>query len=84
MIFLLQNENEDLFFHFSDAANFDQLRKDDRVEFSIRDNDRSGKRNAFDVAILERKKLPNRALRTSCLRSPKPGFSDRRGFKPRP
>lgn len=78
-----ENENEDLFFHFSDAANFDQLRKDDRVEFSIRDNDRSGKRNAYDVAILERKKLPNRALRANCLRSPKPGFSDRRGFKPR-
>ena len=52
-----QNEDEDLFFHFSDAKNFDELKKDDRVEFCIRDNDRSGKRNAFDVKRLERKKL---------------------------
>lgn len=54
---ICENEDEDLFFHFSDAKNFDELKKDDRVEFCIRDNDRSGKRNAFDVKRLERKKL---------------------------
>jgi len=76
------NENEDLFFHFSDATNFDKLRKDDRVDFCIRDNDRSGKRNAYDVSILERKKLVNRRG-SNCLRSPKPGFHDQRGFTDR-
>ena len=49
-------ENE-LFFHSSEANDFESFHKDDIVEFSVRYNDRSDKFNACDVSRLSKKRL---------------------------
>lgn len=54
--FVIYKENE-LFFHSSEASDFESFHKDDIVEFSVRYNDRSDKFNACDVARLSKKRL---------------------------
>jgi cold shock CspA family protein len=54
--FVIYKENE-LFFHSSEASDFESFHKDDIVEFSVRYNDRSDKFNACDVSRLSKKRL---------------------------